>query len=55
MVCVGIYNSRRELLAASYSLFGFTIGNAKLLSVLEEGGIVHTSKGTFIISVTDIS
>nr|YP_009659030.1 hypothetical protein [Spizellomyces sp. 'palustris']QCQ69028.1 hypothetical protein [Spizellomyces sp. 'palustris'] len=50
-----VYNTQRDLLADSEEIFGFILGRKRLLSIINNGGILHTSKGTFIISITGIN
>jgi hypothetical protein len=50
----GIYSTRRELCSATMGLFGFYVGFRKIGTIIAKGGIVHSTKGTFLISVAGI-
>lgn len=54
MACIGIYNSRSEQVSGSASFLGETLGHRRINSIISNGGIVHSSKGTFLISVSGL-
>lgn len=49
---IGIYSTQRDLLAASDILLGEALTHRRLINIIGNGGIIHTVKGSFIISVT---
>ena len=51
---VAIYPTKRELQANSFQLFGLAVGKDRLNTILLNGGILHTTKGTFMISVSGL-